>query len=66
MDLNEMQTPDAAVKNMSFPLACMKFFGKLPNQSTREFADELKALLPEDKVYFTHLFSTVGINIIAS
>lgn len=47
---------------MSFAVACSKFFGKLPNQSSLDFIKEIKALTPGDKADLIEMFKTVGID----
>lgn len=42
---------------MGFVTACSKYFGKLPGQTTSEFAKELRALTPEDKADLAPLLS---------
>ena len=41
-----------ANKTYSFTTAMLDFFGKLPGQSTMDFATELKALTDADKAEF--------------
>ena len=47
---------------MSFVQAVMHFFGKKPNQTTQEFAAELRAATsdPADKAYFHSALSEYG------
>jgi len=48
---------------MSFTAACKHYFGYKPGQTLGEFMAEVKELTPEDRVYFTKLFPSVGIEI---
>lgn len=63
MDLNESPVAPNATQSMSLPLACMKFFGKLPGETTLEFANELKALTPKDKLDLSEMFAAVSYDI---
>lgn len=63
MDLNESPVAPDAKQKMSLPLACMKFFGKLPGETTLQFANEMKALTPKDKADLSEMFATVGYDI---
>jgi len=51
------------MKVMSFTAACKDFFGYKPGQTLSEFMNEVRALTPEDKAYFTKLFPSVGYEI---
>ncbi len=42
---------------MGFATACSKYFGRLPGQTTGEFAEELRALTPEDREEMAPLLS---------
>lgn len=44
----------------SFPTACLDYFGKLPNQTTAEFAQELKALTDADRAEFKEALTERG------
>ena len=45
---------------LSFVLAASKFFGRLPEQTLKEFNDELKALTPADRGEFVAMFKAIG------
>lgn len=62
----DLATTVVAPEKVSFPLACMKFFGKLPAESTAEFAAELRRLTPTDISDLTSMFKLVGYEIIPS
>lgn len=49
-------------KKMTFVAAIRSFFGQKPGQTMPEFAQELKALTPEDRVYFINELRTAGID----
>jgi len=51
------------MKVISFTAACKDYFGYKPGQTLGEFMNEVKELTPEDRVYFTKLFPSVGIEI---
>ncbi len=64
MELNDsIGTVSDAQKRCSLPLAFMRFFGKLPQETTLEFANELKALTPADKEEFKQMFTAIGFTI---
>lgn len=68
MDLQTANIPVEGAKKVSLPLACMKFFGKrtMPNgkeQTTLEFANELRALTEVDKEELILLFENIGYEI---
>jgi hypothetical protein len=44
----------------SLPTACIHFFGKLPGQTTVEFAAELKKLTDADKAEFRAALIKLG------
>lgn len=47
-------------RTYSFPTACLDFFGKLPNQTTGEFANELKSLTEADRAEFKEALTERG------
>lgn len=47
----------------SFVSAMMDYFGKLPGQTTMDFANELKALNTDDREEFKRLLKDVGYTI---
>ena len=47
----------------TFPAAMMDFFGKLPEETTKSFMEELKALTAEDRAEFTRLLKEKGYKI---
>ena len=49
----------------SFTKACMDFFGKLPGQSTQEFAVEIRKVKanPVDYDYFVAEFAKIGVEV---
>lgn len=49
---------------LSFVLAASRFFGRKPEQSLKEFNDELKALGPADRVEFQKMFADAGWNVL--
>jgi len=55
--------PGSAAMTCSLPLAMMRFFGKLPHETTLQFADELRALTVKDKADFVEMFKSVGYTI---
>lgn len=57
MDIKQM-TPQK-----SFVSAMRNFFGTKPNQTLKEFGDELKALTPKDRDDLVVMFAGEGINI---
>ena len=61
MNLTEAQVSERL--SMSFPMACVKFFEKLPGQTTVQFAAELKALSTVDKDEFIQMFKAIGYEI---
>lgn len=44
----------------TFVVACKRFFGQKPGQSLAEFAGELRALAPQDKLDLIEMFKGVG------
>ena len=46
-----------------FTTACLKFFGKKPDQSLTEFAAELKQLTDQDRDDLRAMFKDIGIEI---
>ena len=54
------------MENIGFSAACLKFFGKKPNQSNTEFMVEMRQLTDDDKHELAEMFKTVGINITPS
>lgn len=50
-------------KRCSFPLACMRFFGKKSGETTIQFSEELKALTPQDKADLKVMFESIGYQI---
>jgi hypothetical protein len=62
MELNE----SVGLEKISFPGACVKFFGKnrggIP-QDLKGFNEELKALTTEDRAEFIQMFRNVGFEI---
>jgi hypothetical protein len=50
-------------KNYSLTTACLDFFGKLPGQSTLDFANELKQLTEADKAEFKAALQALGYKI---
>lgn len=52
------------MEKLSFTTACLKYFGKKPNQTNTEFMQEMRQLTEEDKAYLTALFPSVGIQIV--
>jgi hypothetical protein len=52
-----------ANKVYSITTACLDFFGKLPGQSTSDFAQELKALTEADKAEFKAALIAIGYKI---
>ena len=51
------------MEQVGFVSACNKFFGRKPNQTLKEFADELKLLTPEDRKELALRFPSVGYTI---
>ena len=50
------------LKMMTFVQACKFFFGSLPGQSLMDFAQELRALTPNDKLELIEMFKAIGID----
>lgn len=46
----------------SFVQACKEFFGLLPGETLQQFAQELRALTPDDKAEMIQLFRQAGID----
>jgi hypothetical protein len=53
-----------ANKIYSLTTAMLDYFGKLPGQSTSQFAEELKALTDADKAYFRGALIALGYKLI--
>lgn len=60
MELTESFANTSPAQPLGIMLACMKFFGKHPNQSTPEFAAEVKALTATDVADLKTMFTTMG------
>ena len=62
MDINSASIPTVSNDQMkcSFPLAIKRFFGTLPGQTMKEFADELRALSADDKQDLIKMLEGVG------
>ena len=52
------------VKEMSFGMAMMNFFGKLPGQTAGDFLKELQALTAKDKADYTAMLEGIGYKIV--
>lgn len=50
------------LKPMTFVAACRNFFGLKQGQTLQEFAAEIRALTPGDKLDLVAMFRTVGID----
>lgn len=53
-----------AGKTYSLITALLDFFGKKPNQTTSEFADEMKKLTPSDREEFKEALISRGYKIV--
>lgn len=51
------------MERKSFTKACMDFFGKLPNQTTQNFAIEIKTALVADRPGWEKLFAEIGVEL---
>ena len=54
------------MEKIGFTAACLKYFGKKPNQSNTEFMVEMRQLNDKDKADLTEMFKDVGYDIIPS
>ena len=54
------------VKQKTFLMACLDFFGCLPNQSKMEFSQELKKLTEADRAEISAGLEANGYKIVAS
>jgi hypothetical protein len=48
---------EVQMNKIKFASACMKFFGKKPGETLLQFANEVKALTPEDKAELAPMLS---------
>ena len=54
------------MKQLTFSMAMRDYFGLKPDQTLREFIEEMKALTPEDREEFKKLLTTVGYQIVSA
>lgn len=62
-DITQVREDAQGLQHVSFVMACMKFFGRLANQTLPEFNAELKALTPQDRADLAGMFPNVGYSI---
>ena len=56
----DTQTIPTNLEQVTFVNACRKFFGPMPGQTIKAFADEIKAVQGKDREDLIQLFRSVG------
>lgn len=52
------------MEKVSLSVACLKYFGKKPNQTNADFMAEMRALTDKDKADLAAMFPSVGYEIV--